>query len=279
MSSQDLLNVIGVTATVSLGILSIGLGAFAIWLSKRFDERSSAALEAIRDLARETRALVDVAVGQQREFSTKMLGSILSPDPYGTAPLPGGVGQPALEELVRRQLAETEQRIGAAIEQTIRKLPGQTDPKRLEEALASVREGISRLADAAASRAASPVTLPKEVAETLKEWRSYPAHFVLLNAIVTEGCRSSEDVEKVSERYGVPTPFDPGLENLLARGILVGNASGFEVAPGLREVLSAWLAANRSGLDELVAYYRSRSRKSPGPVKDVENTLGLRFQV
>lgn len=68
MSSQDLLNVIGVTATVSLGLLSIGLAAFAIWLSRSFDKRSSAALEAIRDLARETRALVDVAVGQQREF-------------------------------------------------------------------------------------------------------------------------------------------------------------------------------------------------------------------
>ena len=278
MSSQDLLNVIGVTATVSLGILSIGLGAFAIWLSKRFEERSSAALEAIRDLARETRALVDVAVGQQREFSTKMLDSILSRDPYGTGQSPTGGGQTPLEELVRKQLAETEQRIGQAIEQAVRKLPGQSDPKRLEEALAAVREGISHIVDAAASRVASPITLPKEVAEAFKEWQIMPAHFVLLLAIIRERCRSSEDVKKVSERYGVPSPFDQGLRNLIDRGVLVGNEESFDVAPELRELLPAWLEANRPILDDLVAHYLRKGSESQ-PVGEVERALGLRIQV
>lgn len=111
-----------------------------------------------------------------------------------------------------------------------------------------------------------------------KEWRVFPAHFALLFAVVTERCRSSEDVVKVSKQYSVPTPFDRGLQNLIAKGVLVGNLSDFDVAPALREVLPAWLEANRQVIDELIKYYRRQGMRQ-GRLGDAEEALGLRIQV
>ena len=277
-TNLDMVNIISLSATIGLGVLSIGIGGFAIWLSKRFEERASGALEAIRDLARETRLLVDVAVGQQRDFSTKMLDSILSRDPYGPSNQSMNNDQSSIEGLVKKQLAETEQRIGGTIEQAIRKLPGQTDPIKLEQAIASVREGISRLTDMAAARAASPSPIPKEFIPIFKKWQEFPAHFVLLYAIAKENCRSIEDVNGITDRYSFPSPFESGLVNLFEEKVLIGTLDRFEISPTLRELLPPWLQANREIIDELQNIYR-KSKKKTEMIDDVQKVLGSKIKI
>jgi hypothetical protein len=243
-------------------LLSIGLGAFAIWLSKRFDERSAAALDAIRDLARETRALIDVAVSQQRDFSTKMLDSILSRDPYGrTVAPPVQEGPSALEEVVRKQLTDTEHRISEAIEDTIRRLPAQPNSQRLEQAVASIRNDIKRLTDAAAARITVPVELPEKIAVAFNEWRDFPAHFLVLFAILREGATSVGRLRKVADRYGIPEPFDGGVENLLKAGVLEGTLSDFRVPSDIQNLLLAWIEANEPVLLEVASHFRNAPSK------------------
>jgi len=75
MNTSEMGNLI---LTIILGLLSIGLGIFAIWLSLRFNEKSTEALNAIKDLTNEIRTLSDVNLSQQQNFSSKMLDSILS---------------------------------------------------------------------------------------------------------------------------------------------------------------------------------------------------------
>ena len=68
---------------LAVSLLSVGLGVFAIWLSLRLSKSSTDALDSVRDLARETRILVQMGLDQQKGFSSKMLDSILEQNKFG----------------------------------------------------------------------------------------------------------------------------------------------------------------------------------------------------
>lgn len=88
--------VITFTIGVALGLFSIALGVFAIWFSSKQAESSSSALDSVKDLARETKFLVDASLAQQKDFSIKMLDSILQQNKFGSGAADIEVGETAL---------------------------------------------------------------------------------------------------------------------------------------------------------------------------------------
>ena len=260
------IDAISFAVTIALGVLSIGLAAFAIWLSCRFNEQSTQALDTIKSLATEIRGLADVTVSQQKDFSTKMLDSILRGGPYGEDPSVREKGT-ALEQVVRAQLEQSELRIVDGMEKKMKQLSvrHEISSKMVQQIVDGVKDDLSTLRDSVASAVSSSTTIPEELRLTLLKWQNYPAHYLILAAIVG-GANSLQDVESVSSSFGIPEQIDMGLDNILSSGLLTGSAESFTVRQDLAAPLAGWIDANWRVLSEMKAV----ARRSPNDEDAVE---------
>lgn len=276
-SVQDTLNLVSIAATVALGVVSIVLGGFAIWLSLHFDKRSSATLDSIRDLAGHTKELVNevksvtnVGISQQKDFSSKMLESILSRSQYGRPDLGTEQEGSELEQMIRHHLEETEHRIADVVETKVRSLSAarDTSPKELQETVDLIRAEIRKLGDKAASAVASPLTLPSELQQALVRWISVPAFYVLINGIVRANAGSVEDLKKAQPMYKFPVGWEGAIQTLLERKILTGTKDKFEITSDFKAPLTAWLDVNEQVILRLIDGFNKRAEKTPS--KDVK---------
>jgi len=351
MSSEDLLNVIGITASISLGLLLIGLSAFVIWLRKRFvDERLSVSLDAIRDLVRkqltDTEHQIREVIGdairtvpappdlqglaqavtairddlkrlehQIREVIGDAIRTVPAPpdlqgleeavmalrddlkhltdaDALRTVPAPPdvdvmwtGLGSPDLQGLAEAVTAMRDDLKRLTDADALRTVSAQLDLQGLAETVTVIRDDLKRLTDAAAVRVAVPVELPEKIAMTFDKWRDFPAHFLVLRAILREGAVSLDMLRTVAERYGIPEPFDSGVENLLQKGVLEGTLSDFRVPSDIRHPLLAWMTTNEPVLLEVAAHFSSvpSKDKADGEVQKalqgVRSALGRRLRI
>jgi len=238
--------VVSFAITIGLGVLSITLAVFSILLSWKFNDRSTGALDAVKSLATEIRSLIDATVAQQKEFSSRMLDSILEKGPYGRSAADVQKEANAMEEVVRRQLDETEKRIADSVESKIRSLKKEdrTDPATIQRMVDSIRNEIRMLADQAASTVSASAKVSESLKKMLMRWIDRPAHYQLLAAIISENAMSEEQVRKHREKYGIPEPLEAGLSNLLDAGILVGTRDTFQVPTNLSAPLAAWVDRN-----------------------------------
>jgi hypothetical protein len=149
----------------------------------------------------------------------------------------------------------------------------------------AIRDDLKRLTDAAAVRVAVPVELPEKIATTFHEWRDFPAHFLILRAILREGATSLDVLRQVADRYGIPEPFDGGVENLLKKGVLEGTLADFRVPSDLRHLLLAWMTTNEPVLLAVAAHFSSApsTKKADGEVQkalqEVRNALGRSLRI
>ena len=276
MSASDLSNLI---LTLILGLLSVALGLFAIWLSLQFNNKSSAALDAIRDLANEIRTLSQTNVSQQKDFSSKMLDSILAQNKYGKDEISSQAeGSTALEEVVKRQLEETEIRITSAVEQTVRTL-GQTtnDPSAVQRALESIRLDIRSLTNKASSISAN-VELPENLRSEIEKMRKFPAFLVLLAAIVKENANSLGALETVEPKYHFPEGWDDGaIDTLIKKKFLIGSPEDFNVTPEYQAPIAAFIDRNWPSISKLIEYYSSAEKQ--GSVTKEEQLIGKGLEI
>lgn len=108
---------INLAITIGLGVLSLGLSVFAIWLSLRFSDRSDKALDSVKELTNDIRSMMEVSLTHQKDFSSKMLDSILEQNQYG---LPKNSDEndksASIESLVQERLQQSEERITEILE-------------------------------------------------------------------------------------------------------------------------------------------------------------------
>lgn len=265
MNPVDTFTIVNFAITIALGVLALALGGFAIWLSRHFDSKSSAALDAIKDLANEIRSLTNVSVVQQKEFSFKMLDSILSRDQYGhpTSESPESENATALEEAIKRQLSDTEVRIANAVEEKVRALSASSgdNPKELQNTLNEIRSQIKLMTKEAASTIAKPIDLSSRLRDALTKWLPYPAHYPILVAVVKEGSKSASDLERVAEKYNFAGGWKGGLKHLIDGEILSGSLESFDLTEKNRSKISAWVEWNWEVLQQLIPLYKQRSVK------------------
>jgi hypothetical protein len=242
--------------TATLGVLAIGLSIFTMVLSWKFNDRSFQALDAVKSLVTEIRSLMDSTVKQQKDFSSRMLDSILEKGPYGHEhDLPAEEkGKTAVEQVIKSQLEVAEKRIVDSVEEKMRSIipTDKTDSEAVKTALDSIREDISSLANRAATTASSSTILPEDLKQKLMKWQEFPAHYLLLAAIIKENARTEKELLPHVKKYAIPQPMNEGFHNLLESGILEGSQTAFEVKPELKTQLAGWLDRNWSILTKIM---------------------------
>lgn len=259
--------------SLAVGLLSLGLGVFAIWLSLRLSRSSTEALDSVRDLSNETRTLVQSSLDHQRGFSSKMLDSILEQNKFGRArggADAGGAGE--LAAIVRQQLQDTERKIVSSVEHTVKQLAraGDIDESRLQSALQIIRGDIEKVA-ATASQAYEAMALPEDLKAGLVRFRNYPAHYLVLQAIADSGASTNAELAKQQSRFRFPKGWEGGLQNLVQAGILEEDGAGFRIPERYLAALRLWIERNRVLLRRLAD---KTSADNAGSVTPEESAIG-----
>lgn len=262
--------------SIGLGLLSIGLGIFAIWLSHKFSENSSKALDAVKDLARETRTLVELNLDQQKSFSGKMLDSILEQNKFGVPENTDGNNTDTINKVITSTLKEVEEKINNSVENELRKFAENSSKSSadLQSAVEAIKNDISSLNDAAPA-ISSAIKLPNALKKTLVEYQEFPAHYVLLQAIVSSNAKSIEELEKIEKKYSFPKGWEEGIENLIGDKILKETSTGFEIPEEHIISLKAWVEKNSVIINELKKLY---SIKEDAGVTQEETDIGNRIK-
>lgn len=263
---MGLVDAISFGLSIGMGFLSIGLGIFSIWLSYRLSESSARALSEVKELSRETRTLVDVNLSQQKDFSSKMLDSILENNKFGSGKdSVEMIETPLVNDLIKTTLEEFEGRLSTSVEQTVRGLfKGTGESKELRSAIESIKKDISRLSEAA-PEISEAVNAPEKLRAALNSFRKWPAHYVVLAAILDSGARGDREFRDIAEEYYVPAGWESGIGKLIASGVLEGSRKGFNIPDQFEIPLQLWWQRNKPLIEELQELYKSKKKKGITP--------------
>ncbi|MBC7876373.1 MAG: hypothetical protein H7Y59_04305 [Anaerolineales bacterium] len=266
MTTTDIVNL---ALNIGLGVISLILSIFAIWLSLRFNDSSNSALDSVKELTREIKTLVQIGLSQQDHLSNKMLDSIIEQGRFGRPNAETSIS--TIEVALNKRLESAEQSITNSVEKKVRELisAGSKDPTSVETGLESIRINIREFSG-----------IVKEgitVIDSLKTFMKYPAHYLLLRAIVKSGAKSETELKKVLGKYRVPNGWNKkGISHLLENGLLTGTETEFEIPKENLQILTAWVESNSKILMQLAEVYDGGSREEQ-KVQEKDIVLSLNF--
>lgn len=274
---MEIFDVVNLAITIGLGILSLGLGGFSIWLSLRFNDKSNDALDSVKDLSNELKSLMEVSLTHQKDFSSKMLDSILDTNQYGMSSKEVALDNSidTIEKVLNEKLTKTEQHLSKIVEDKIKSLSN-NDPKNdvaIQKAIDEILGEISSLRQTAVDVSTS-FKLPKHLKERLLEWKGFPAHYVVLACIVKESVTSFNMLERYKDKYHFPGNYESGVENLIESRIVVGNFDDFKISPEDLAPLSIWVEANWPLLEKFISHYAT---KEGDTLTEYETSLAEKF--
>ncbi|WP_373032965.1 hypothetical protein [Sulfurovum sp.] len=274
---METFDIINLAITIGLGILSLGLGGFSIWLSLRFNDKSNDALDSVKDLSNELKSLMEVSLTHQKDFSSKMLDSILDQNQYGVSldEIEKDRSLEVIENTLKAKLSETELNLSTMVEEKIKNLSNSSLPndKTIEKTITDIKNEISNMKKTAIDLSSS-FKLPKTVKEQLLEWRDFPAHYLVLACIIKEKITSIDKLEEYESSYNLPSGYQSGLQNLIDSGIINGNINKFSIPIENIDSLSIWVENNWILLEKLMKNY---SNKEENTVTDYEKSLAEEF--
>ncbi|MEW8029337.1 MAG: hypothetical protein AB2826_24630 [Candidatus Thiodiazotropha sp.] len=274
---MEVFDAVNLSITIGLGILSLGLGGFSIWLSLKFNDKSNVALDSVKDLSNELKSLMEVSLTHQKDFSSKMLDSILDTNQYGTSSKEAMLDHSidTIGKVLSEKLTDTERHLSKIVEEKIKGLSDK-DPKNdiaIQNTIDEILGEISSLRQTATDVSTS-IRLPDKLKEKLLEWKDFPAHYVILACIIREAVTSIEGLEQHEEKYHFPVNYDSGLENLIESGIIVGDFSEFEVPSENLTPLTIWIDANWPLLRKYIKHYATKEEET---VTELEISLAEKF--
>lgn len=263
--------------SIGLSILSIVLGFFAIWLSYKFSENSAKALDAVKDLSKETRTLVELNLEQQKSFSGKMLDSILEQNKFGTTNDDISNSSNTVNDVITNTLKDIEEKINVSVERELREFGKKSSQSNaeLQQVVNAIKSDIGTISEAAPT-ISSELTLPTSTKNALKYYLDFPAHYVVLAAIVKNNANSFGDVSEVAEEFALPGSWESGINNLIDRDILEETETGFKVPDKLLNPIKTWVDKNKEHINELMVSYRNRDAESS--VSDHEKLIAKSFK-
>ena len=263
--------------SIGLSILSIGIGVFALWLSYKFSENSAKALDAVKDLSRETRTLVELNLEQQKSFSGKMLDSILEQNKFGTTNDAVSNSSNTVNDVITSTLKDIEEKINVSVERELREFGTKSSQNNaeLQRVVSAIKNDISTISEAAPT-ISSELTLPTSIKESLKNYLEFPAHYVVLAAIIKSNTRNFKGLSAVAEEFSLPGSWESGVNNLISQDILEGTEDGFKVPDKLLNPIKAWVDKNRVSINELISSYKSRDAESS--VSEHEKSIAKSFK-
>ncbi|WP_226657622.1 hypothetical protein [Pseudalkalibacillus hwajinpoensis] len=217
--------------TIASFVASLFLGGFAIWLSKHFDDKSSQALNKVQDLTNEIKGLTDKSVSQNEQITQKMLEKVLEPNHYGV--------------IEKNTLTNVEyEQNSNPLESLIIDLHYKQE-LQIEE----LRKQITKFKTMNLTQFSSDRS--QELHLILLKWVPYPAHYVIIKAIIDHNVNSSEELKELESSKIVPTRSKIGMRNILKEGIVIGDAYSYKINPEYYTQLKKWVQVNKEDLEEL----------------------------
>ena len=242
---MELADAISLAISIGLGIISIALGIFSIWLSMRFNESSNKALDSVKQLSHELKSISEVQLTHQKDFSSKMLDSLLEHGQYGT-PQPSTPA--AIEETFLEKLRQLESNISTTIEERLKERleTHNLSQGEVREILLTVKEQTEKLKEGTIN-AAKRYFIPNQIKEELKSFSEYPAHYLVIEAIAKEGITSREKFSAIVEKYKIPSGWDTAINNLAEKEVIrmSEDEENFEIPPQKLNHINRWLRKNQ----------------------------------
>lgn len=256
------------TCTIVSGSASLVLGILAIWLSLKQNKQAQSSLDKVKELTSEIRSLVNVGIKQQDKFSSKMLDSILSEENYGF-PTDEDAFEEYIENTIRSEMKQTEEEVLNLVEEKMQNLSSDEDNEsNVKESIEEIQNIIETLTNKTISEVSDSVKLPKELKLKLKSLIDYPAHYLLLTAIINEDISNIEEVKKISNKYGIPKNSKNGIKNLLEEDILTGEIDNFGVNSKYKPFIKNWINNNLDVLNQISSVYKGEKESA----STIENT-------
>lgn len=252
MSNVDALN-IGVS--VGLGLLSIGVSGFAVWLSFQFNDRSKQALDTVQELTREIKTSVEVGLSQQQDMSDKMLDSILE-DEYGTEKTSRDSEEEEIIDKMSSKIEEIEERV---MERSSKADEDMSDDVKEENMSVEDVRDILRNINKEIEEGKVERKARKNVRNYVEEWKEYPAQLLVTAAVIETGAESFSDLQEVADEYNLPGEWRRGVSNLLNSKIMGGTFERFRFDDEVKKELKKWVLENEELISTVKELYGSLS--------------------
>lgn len=270
---MDLTDVINLSITIGLGIISIILGIFSIWLSMRFNESSNKALDSVKSLSHDLKSLSEISLTHQKDFSSKMLDSLLDQGKYG--PTTQTQTHESIEDKFIEKLNKLEENISNTIEIKIKeKLQSNNiSQDEVKEILSEIRTETKKLKSHTINTARS-LALPGNLRNQLKSFIEYPANYLLIEAITKENVHSLEELQAVTEKYGIPEGWEDAIDNLAEREIIYfdENHEKFHIPVKQASLIKRWISGNQRTIEKIRVATKNKSEPT---VSEKERAIAL----
>lgn len=258
------------TVTVFLGGLSIGFAIFSFISSFRNNKQSKEALQKISEISGEIKAQLSTSISNQKDYTNKMLDSILSKTNYSEESESSNENSKVLDELLDLKIGEIENNLINIIDNKIQNQDTSISADVKEE-LENLKETIQEI-----SKNENGIGLPIELKEQLIKWRRFPAYFLLIGGITREYSDGETSLNKIASKYYFPGEWEGALDQVESTGFIEYENGKVSIPPTVKENLEIWTTKNWPLILKLKANYK---RKDEDSVTELEREIGSQFKI
>ncbi|TIH07184.1 hypothetical protein [Pseudomonas leptonychotis] len=270
---MELADTINLAITIGLGVISIILGIFSIWLSMRFNDSSNSALDSVKSLSHELKSLSEISLTHQKDFSSKMLDSLLDQGKYGTPT--SNETYKNLESRFIDKLTELENSLSSTIESELKeKLEANNiSQTEIKEILSTIRAETDKLKSGTIT-AAKNFAIPAKLKSQLKSFIDYPANYLLIEAIAKEKITTADSLAEVTEKYGIPDGWEEAIGNLAENGIVSFSKDheSFSIPSAQERLIMRWINSNQKTINKIRDITRDKNEPT---VTEEERAIAL----
>lgn len=106
-------------------------------------------------------------------------------------------------------------------------------------------EGLKSVTDESINEVRNLYSISTDLKQLLLGFFRFPAFYTIIYAIVKSNARSVEELKKSIDRYYLPGEWEEsGFPKLLAKEILIGDNSKFEINPKYKAEIEMWVDQN-----------------------------------
>ena len=266
-------DIIKFTTSIIMGTTSVVLGIFAIWLSNKFNNNSSSALEKIKELSNEIKILSQNHLSNQRDFTDKMLDSILDSNGKNGQ----GLEYEELEDIFNKEIKKTEEKIMTALRKEI-----SNDDNNNDNKIDNLENEVKDVTKEASNTMSAYLTVRKNLKKMLYNLiNDSPSYLVLLSIIIAEEVRSVEELNDLENKFNIYYPYKKQINKLIKMNILKGNENNFEINPDYEQQINNIVSNNLNIIKKLIRLYgdQPRNMAEAKTLSNIEKTIAKNINI
>ena len=240
--------------TIGLGLLALGVSILSIVLAIYFAKESNIAFDRIKELTNEIKALTNNTYENQKNYSDKMLDTIIGQSKFGI--IDKNENSKIADETLKNIIAIVKKEIEGNIHT---KLKEDKDSYKFSPQL---RNDISKSIEKTEidfNIIKQKFELPNDIKKSLENLKEFPAHYILLRGLLLSESKSISELQEHEKEYCIPIGWEKGpIDKFLAIGILKGTPKKFYIPEELIQPLYYWIDRNKEAFDKLIDIYERK---------------------